>query len=139
MDLDWYFISDPLPGLAAARENRARLGCTGHPTGRPYLECVARSWATQGVAAEVVALHDGGQLKTLNVGLMFVRATDATAALARRVENRTRGGWEQGVFNEEPSWGLQLGGGGLLPPSRRLRLRPRAPLRQGRDGPRSGA
>ena len=109
VDLDWYFISDPLPGLAAARENRARLGCTGHPTGRPYLECVARSWATQGVAAEVVALHDGAQLKTLNVGLMFVRATDATAALARRVENRTRGGWEQGVFNEELSWGLHAG------------------------------
>ena len=63
MDLDWYFISDPLPGLAAARENRARLGCTGHPTGRPYLECIARSWATPGVAAEVVALHDGGHLK----------------------------------------------------------------------------
>ena len=70
---------------------------------------MARSWATQGVAAEVVALHDGAQLKTLNVGLMFVRATAATAALARRVENRTRGGWEQGVFNEELSWGRHAG------------------------------
>ena len=43
------------------------------------------------------------------VGLMFVRATDATTALARRVENRTWGGWEQGVFNEELSWGLHAG------------------------------
>ena len=109
VDLDWYFVSDPLPGLAAARENRARLSCTGHPTGTHYLECVARSWAAEGVVAEVVALHDGGQLKTLNVGLMFVRATDTTVALARRVENRTRGGWEQGVFNEEASWGLHAG------------------------------
>ena len=32
---------------------------------------------------------------------MFVRATDATTALARRVE--------QGVFNEELSWGLHTG------------------------------
>ena len=109
VDLDWYFVSDPLPGLAAARENRARLRCTGPPTGAPYLECVARSWAAEGAVAEVVALHDGGQLKTINVGLMFVHATDATAALVRRVENRTRGGWEQGVFNEEVSWGLHAG------------------------------
>ena len=110
VDLDWYFLSDPLPGLRTARENRARLECSGHQTGTAYVECMARSWAiADSPVAEVVALHDGERLKTLNVGLMFVRANDATAALARRVENRTRAGWEQGVLNEEASWGEHAG------------------------------
>lgn len=105
VDLDHYFLSDPLPGLLRARENRRRLDCTGHPSGKQYVECVAASWGEAGPAADVVAQHDGDALKTLNVGLMWVRSNEATVALARRVENRTNAGWEQGVFNEEISFG----------------------------------
>ena len=41
------------------------------------------------------------QRNLYNVGLMFVRSTPATIALARRSESRSFGGWEQGIFNEE--------------------------------------
>lgn len=50
---------------------------------------------------DVVALHDGPTRLMLNVGCMFVRSTRATIDLAKRVENRSRGAWDQAVFNEE--------------------------------------
>ena len=37
----------------------------------------------------------------LNVGLMWIRATPATQALARVAEARTWAGWEQLVLHEE--------------------------------------
>ena len=50
---------------------------------------------------DIVALHDGPTRLLLNVGCMLVRSTPGTVALAKRVENRTRGAWDQAIFNEE--------------------------------------
>ena len=55
---------------------------------------------------DVVALHDGYGFKQLNIGLMWMRRTPLTLALAERVLNRTRGAWDQLVLNEELSFGV---------------------------------
>ena len=54
--------------------------------------------------ADLVATHDGPAKALLNVGLIWWRATAATLQLALRVENRTFGGWEQAILNEEASF-----------------------------------
>ncbi|KAL1498747.1 hypothetical protein AB1Y20_014057 [Prymnesium parvum] len=50
---------------------------------------------------DVVGVHDGAANKLLNIGLMWVRSTEATRALVSRAENRTWGSWDQMVFNDE--------------------------------------
>ena len=57
-----------------------------------------------GATADLVATHDGPAKALLNVGLIWWRATAATLQLALRVENRTFGGWEQAILNEEASF-----------------------------------
>ena len=57
---------------------------------------------------DVVAMWDGPSNRYLNVGIMWLRSTDRTRALTRRCENRTFGGWEQGVFNEEINFNEEL-------------------------------
>ena len=37
----------------------------------------------------------------LNIGLMWLRSSDATRAVVERTANRTRAGWDQAIFNEE--------------------------------------
>ena len=54
---------------------------------------------------DVVSIHDGQARMLLNVGLVFLRSTIATIQLARRVENRSFGAWEQALFNEELNFG----------------------------------
>lgn len=49
----------------------------------------------------VIAYHDGRTHRLLNIGLFWMRASNATLELARRVENRTWAGWDQYVVNEE--------------------------------------
>lgn len=60
---------------------------------------------SDGREPDVIAMHDGPNRRLLNVGLMFLRATPALLAVTRRVENRSVSGWEQGIFNEEISYG----------------------------------
>ena len=79
VDLDWRFTRNPVSWLLAMRTRDGR-------------------------AVDVLP-HQDGKAGLLNVGLMFVRSSWRTIALARRVENRSFGGWEQGIFNEEVSWG----------------------------------
>jgi len=61
----------------------------------------------KGEVASVIAPVDGhsGQFLFFNVGLMWVRSSRETIALARRCEARSVGGWEQGLFNEELNFG----------------------------------
>ena len=47
----------------------------------------------------MIAPVDASRL--FNVGIMWVRSTVRTVEMVRRVENRSFGGWEQGIFNEE--------------------------------------
>jgi len=54
---------------------------------------------------DVVAVWDGPGSRYLNVGIMWVRSTPGTIALAVRSENRSFVGWEQQVFNEELNYG----------------------------------
>jgi hypothetical protein len=49
----------------------------------------------------VIACHDGPANKLLNIGQFWMRSSNATLELARRVENRTWGAWDQYVVNEE--------------------------------------
>ena len=50
---------------------------------------------------KVTAHHDGPAHRLLNIGLFWMRSSNATLQLARRVENRTWGAWDQYVVNEE--------------------------------------
>eukprot|EP00965_Chrysotila_dentata_P012626 416530-Pleurochrysis_carterae.AAC.1 len=51
--------------------------------------------------SDVVAVHDGPGCKMLNIGLIWIRSTNATIAMSTRAANRTEGGWDQYIFNEE--------------------------------------
>lgn len=57
---------------------------------------------------DVVAVWDGPSNRYLNVGVMWLRSTDRTRALTVRCENRTFAGWEQGIFNEEINFNIDL-------------------------------
>ncbi len=57
-----------------------------------------------------MALHDGPSNKLLNIGLWWMRSTNATRLLARRAENRTWGGWDQFVVNEELQFNREVAG-----------------------------
>ena len=64
--------------------------------------------ARQHAPTDVIAVWDGPVARYLNVGIMWMRSTEATRLLTRRAENRTFGGWEQGVFNEEINYNADL-------------------------------
>lgn len=53
------------------------------------------------VPMDFVAVSDGPANKLLNIGLMWIRSTNATCKLAARVENRTWGAWDQYVVADE--------------------------------------
>ena len=55
---------------------------------------------------DVVGGRDVGihQLGHINIGRLWLRATNGTRELARRVENRSWGSWDQFIFNEELDW-----------------------------------
>mmetsp|Transcript_29191 Transcript_29191/g.61378 ORF Transcript_29191/g.61378 Transcript_29191/m.61378 type:complete len:402 (+) Transcript_29191:1-1206(+) len=65
----------------------------------PLLHSI-RSPSSKG-PSDVVAMHDGPMSKLLNIGVIWIRSTELTYSLSWRAENRTRGGWDQYVFNEE--------------------------------------
>ena len=90
VDLDWTFVDLRLQPL--------------QPPGSlvPMLRAV-RTMNNETV--DVVSIHDGQARMLLNVGAIFVRSTTATVTLARRVENRSFGAWEQALFNEELNFG----------------------------------
>jgi hypothetical protein len=90
VDLDWSFVDlhgvllnfeMPLPFLRAAR-------------------------TVAGDEPDVIALHDGRRKGLFNVGLMYVRASVTATRMSAHCENRSFGGWEQGVFNEELNFGI---------------------------------
>ena len=58
---------------------------------------------------DVAAMHDGPNSLQLNIGLLWVRSTESTRAMAERVVNRTWGSWDQYVFNEELSTTAEIG------------------------------
>ena len=89
IDLDWSFHD--MRGIALRLE-------------RP-MAALRAARTKSGHAPDVIALHDGPRRALLNVGLMYVRASDEVRALARRCEQRAPGGWEQGIFNEELAYG----------------------------------
>lgn len=57
--------------------------------------------AIDGTPLDVFNWWDGPHERTVNVGLMWIRASLSALALVRKVQNRTFAAWEQGVFNEE--------------------------------------
>lgn len=67
----------------------------------PPLMLTHRELANRGRRVDAMAVMDGPRNKYWNVGLMWLRSTPAVHAMTVRVENRTWGGWEQEVFNEE--------------------------------------
>ena len=118
MDADWRIKTNPVPRLMVLRTKTYYGLVNGSDTLATFrrLNPAVDVDATTGHEARVVPfLHDGswgtrGNPAYLNVGLLWWRGQadggDVDAyALALRVENRTYGGWEQAVFNEELGWG----------------------------------
>mmetsp|Transcript_23888 Transcript_23888/g.61036 ORF Transcript_23888/g.61036 Transcript_23888/m.61036 type:complete len:381 (-) Transcript_23888:142-1284(-) len=100
MDLDHQLGSvSPLPFIRAVyapSEPEGHVQKTG-------LEATRRP----GVA-DIVAVWDGPAGRYLNVGIMWIRSTPTTRALAVRCENRSFSGWEQEIFNEEINYNMEL-------------------------------
>jgi hypothetical protein len=90
IDANFRMVFNPMPYLLAIR---------AAPCERcPWLPADLRPG---GGPVDVVALHDGPANKLLNIGLWWMRSTNATRTVAWRSENRTWGGWDQFIVNEE--------------------------------------
>ena len=61
-----------------------------------------------GAAIDIAAVHDGPQNKMLNIGLLWLRASPTAIELVRRSENRTWGGWDQYIVNDELNFNIAL-------------------------------
>ena len=89
VDLDWSFLD--------IRGQPLRLELP--------MRSLREARTSTGAMPDVIALHDGSARGLFNVGLMWIRASASTVALATRCVNRSFAGWEQGVFNEELGFG----------------------------------
>mmetsp|Transcript_29885 Transcript_29885/g.62964 ORF Transcript_29885/g.62964 Transcript_29885/m.62964 type:complete len:592 (-) Transcript_29885:651-2426(-) len=77
LDANYLILLDPMPLIYSIR-----------PPGSDHL-------------SDVVAMHDGPQSQLLNIGVIWIRSNKLTCAMALRAENRTWGGWDQYIFNDE--------------------------------------
>jgi SAM-dependent methyltransferase len=86
IDANYKMMLSPLPTLRALRTAPCSLGPRDCERWFPS-DMRAGGWPL-----DVVGLHDGQSSKLLNIGLFWMRSTNATRALARVAENRTWGG-----------------------------------------------
>ena len=112
VDLDWRFISNPLPSLYSAKQpgGSAAAVVASHDE-VPTASLLAKRIRSPPRLRDVMpGLHEASTSRYstpfLNVGLMFVRSGGQTTVLAEQVMQRTLHAWEQGIFNEELNWGV---------------------------------
>ena len=110
LDLDWRLRYNPVLHLHAARAmvvpghgGGALAAAEPRPPPPPHVpvDVVAFSDGTPSDYASVIHTRRTVQPGMLNVGLMWIRSTEATRKLAEVSEARTWAGWEQLIFNKE--------------------------------------
>ena len=90
---------------ASVLKTQAMLLLLSHGINTLFVDADWRFGRSNPLAALAACGHDAVALKDkghfVNVGLLWIRSTPATVAMARRTANRSLVAWDQAVFNEE--------------------------------------